>query len=41
MVRLADLPDYEREHLLAKCGEPLGPPAWVAPHKPLPDLRRR
>ena len=39
MVRLADLPDYERQHLLEKCGEPLGPPAWVASHRPLSELR--
>lgn len=39
MVRLADLPDYEREHLLAKNLPPLGPPVWVAPAKPLNELR--
>ncbi|MDX1735655.1 MAG: glycine/sarcosine/betaine reductase selenoprotein B family protein [Halioglobus sp.] len=39
MVRLADLPDYEREHLLDKCGDPLGPPAWVAPTKNLAQMR--
>ena len=39
MVRLADLPDYEREHLLEKCGEPLGPPVWVAPGKELSRMR--
>lgn len=39
MVRLADLPDYEREHLLEKCGEPLGPPAWVAPGRDLAHMR--
>lgn len=39
MVRLADLPDYEREHLLDKCGEPLGPSAWVTAAKPLSDMR--
>lgn len=39
MVRLADLPDYEREHLLEKCGEPLGPPAWVTAAKPLSNMR--
>ena len=39
MVRLADLPDYEREHLLEKCGEPLGPPAWVPPAKALSQMR--
>ena len=39
MVRLADLPDYERAHLLQKCDPPLGPPAWVAPTRPLSELR--
>ena len=37
MVRLADLPDYEREHLLAKNMPPLGPAAWVASKNPLPN----
>lgn len=39
MVRLADLPDYEREHLLEKCGEPLGPPAWVPATRSLSEMR--
>ena len=39
MVRLADLPDYEREHLLDKCGQPLGSPAWVAKSKALSEMR--
>ena len=39
MVRLADLPEYEREHLLAKNLPPLGPPAWSAPGKPRSALR--
>ena len=39
MVRLADLPDYEREHLLEKCGEPLGPPAWVERPRELSEMR--
>ena len=39
MVRLADLPDYEREHLLAKNMPPLGPASWVANEKPLAELR--
>ena len=34
---LADLPDYEREHLLAKNMPPLGPAAWVASENPLPN----
>ena len=39
MVRLADLPDYEREHLLAKNLPPLGPPMWAKANKPLADMR--
>ena len=39
MVRLADLPDYEREHLLAKNMPPLGPPAWTAATKPVNEMR--
>ena len=39
MVRLADLPDYEREHLLGKCLPPIAPPAWVENSKPLKDKR--
>lgn len=39
MVRLADLPEYEREHLLAKSMPPLGPPVWVAPAKPVAEMR--
>lgn len=39
MVRLADLPDYERDHLLAKNMPPLGPPAWTAPLRPLSQMR--
>ena len=39
MVRLADLPDYEREHLLAKNTPPLGPPVWTAADKPLGQMR--
>lgn len=39
MVRLADLPDYEREHLLAKNLPPLGPPVWTAPERPVSELR--
>lgn len=39
MVRLAELPEYEREHLLEKCGEPLGPPAWVLPTRDLGQMR--
>ncbi|MDZ7784635.1 MAG: glycine/sarcosine/betaine reductase selenoprotein B family protein [Halioglobus sp.] len=39
MVRLTDLPDYEREHLLEKCGDPLGPPAWVPRTRELAQMR--
>lgn len=39
MVRLTDLPDYEREHLLSKSLPPLGPPAWTTPTKPLNEMR--
>ena len=39
MVRLNDLPDYEREHLLAKNMPPLGSPVWTTPTKPLSQMR--
>ena len=39
MVRLADLPEYERAHLLSKNLPPLGPPVWVSFDKPLSELR--
>ena len=39
MVRLSDLPEYEREHLLSKALPPLRPPAWVAPTKPIAKMR--
>ena len=39
MVRLADLPDYEREHLLSKNQPPLGPPAWTPLSKIISELR--
>ena len=39
MVRLSDLPDYEREHLLSKNMPPLGPAVWTAPGKPLEKMR--
>lgn len=39
MVRLRDLPEYERDHLLSKCDPPLGPPVWVASKRPLEALR--
>ena len=39
MVRLSDLPDYERDHLLSKNMPPLGPPVWTTPTKPLNQMR--
>ncbi len=39
MVRLSDLPDYEREHLLAKNLPPLGPPVWTRLTKPVSQMR--
>ena len=39
MVRLADLPDYERAHLLAKNDAPVGPPAFTLPTRPLNQQR--
>ena len=39
MVRLSDLPEYERQHLLAKNIAPLGPPAWVSRAKPISQMR--
>ncbi len=39
MVRLSDLPEDERAHLLDKNLGPLGPPAWVAPGRPLRERR--
>ena len=39
MVRIADLPDYEREHLLGKNLPPLGPDVWFRSARPLSELR--
>ncbi|HIG43123.1 MAG: glycine/sarcosine/betaine reductase selenoprotein B family protein [bacterium] len=39
MVRLTDLPDFEREHFLAKVRPPLGPPVWTPLPKPVSELR--
>lgn len=39
MVRLADVPEYEREHLLAKVMGPIGPTPFVPTRIPL-DQRR-
>ncbi len=38
MVRLSDLPDYEREHLSHKNLAPLGP-AWISQSKPVSEMR--
>ena len=39
MVRLSDLPDYERKHLLEKNMPPLGALPWCVSNKPLSDKR--
>ena len=39
MVRLSGLPEYEREHLLAKNMPPLGPAVWTEAKSPLSALR--
>ncbi len=39
MVRLIDLPDFEREHLLQKNMPPLGPTPWVTSSQPLSKMR--
>ena len=39
MVRLSDLPEYERQHLLAKNIAPLGSPVWVSRAKPISQMR--
>lgn len=39
MVRIADLPEYERAHLLGKDMPPLGPACWVNKTKPLNQCR--
>ena len=39
MVRLADLPEYERQHLLDKNMPPLGPPVWARVQASLSSLR--
>ena len=39
MVRITDLPDYEREHLLSKNLPPLGPHCWTKHDKPLKEMR--
>ncbi|MFO1081820.1 MAG: glycine/sarcosine/betaine reductase selenoprotein B family protein [Reyranellaceae bacterium] len=39
MVRLLDLPEWEREHLLGKNLAPLGPTPWVESDRPLAERR--
>ncbi len=39
MVRLSDLPDYEREHLLSKALPPMSPPVWTKQTEPLAQMR--
>lgn len=39
MVRLSDLPENERAHLLSKNLGPLEPPAWVPRGQPLAERR--
>lgn len=39
MVRLIDLPEYEREHLIGKNLSPLGPECWTKLEKPLEEMR--
>lgn len=39
MVRLSDLPEYEREHLLGKAMAPIGPTPFVRDNTPLSQRR--
>lgn len=39
MVRLADIPEYERNHLMSKLLPPLGDLPWVVNSKPLSEKR--
>jgi D-proline reductase (dithiol) PrdB len=39
MVRLSDLPDDEREHLLSKNERSLGPPVWTPQKREVRELR--
>ena len=39
MVRLSDLPAYEREHLISKALPPMLPPQWVQQTQPLQEMR--
>ena len=39
MVKLADLPEYERDHLMSKLLPPLGELPWVANSKPLSEKK--
>lgn len=39
MVKLSDLPEHDRNHLLMKQLPPFDPPQWVAPVKPLSEMK--
>lgn len=39
MVKLSDLPEHDRNHLLMKQLPPLGPPHWVSKTKPLSEMK--
>jgi D-proline reductase (dithiol) PrdB len=39
MVRLIDLPKYEREHLMSKVQPPLGPMVWTHLNREIAELR--
>ena len=39
MVRLTDLPEHDRNHLVMKQLPPLGPPQWVVRTKPLNEMK--
>ncbi|MEC8157751.1 MAG: hypothetical protein VX095_00620 [Pseudomonadota bacterium] len=39
MVKLADIPEYERNHLMSKPLPPLGELPWVVNDKPLSEQK--
>ena len=39
MVKLSDIPDYERDHLMSKLLPPLGALPWVVNNKPLSEKK--
>ena len=39
MVKLADIPEYERNHLMSKLLPPLGELPWVVNDKPLSEKK--